>query len=86
VTPSPADVAFAAAASALELFREKLTVADDGSDLVLEAARAVYDSLLTVGVGRKAAQETARRMAVEAARCQPDGRGIVVRRRQWMKP
>ncbi len=80
--PSSADVAFAVAISVLDVFKEIFGAEADASGLVLDAAKAVYESLLKVGMSRKEAQEVARRVAAEAARYQPDGRGISVRRRQ----
>ena len=83
--PSLADVAFAAAVSVVDLFKERLSVADVTPDLVLQAASEVYDSLLKAGMSREEAQEVARRVAAEAARSQPDGRGISVSRRRWTR-
>ena len=83
-SPSPSDVAFAATASVLDVF-VKLVPQGDASDLVLRAANALYESLLKVGMDREEAHEVARRVSAEAARYQPDGRGISVRRRQWRK-
>jgi len=83
--PTPADVAFAVAFSVVDVFRDGLGVANNASGLVLKAASAVYDSLLKTGMTKEEAQEVARRVAAEAARCQPDGRGISVRRRRWTK-
>jgi len=83
-SPSPSDAAFAAAASVLDVFM-KVVPQSDASDLVLRAANALYESLLKAGLDREEAQEVARRVSAEAARYQPDGRGISVRRRQWRK-
>ena len=83
--PSPADAAFAAAVSVLDVFQQKLCVEGDVSNLVLRAANAVYESLLNAGMGKEEAQDVARRVAAEAARCQPDGRGISLRQRRWTK-
>ncbi|OGP87289.1 MAG: hypothetical protein A2Y95_06265 [Deltaproteobacteria bacterium RBG_13_65_10] len=83
--PFPADVAFAVAVSVLEVFSERLGGADDASGLVLKSANAVYESLLKVGMREEEAQEVARRVGAEAARYQPEGRGISVRRRRWTK-
>ncbi|MBI4563463.1 MAG: MarR family transcriptional regulator [Planctomycetes bacterium] len=83
--PSLTDVAFAVAVSVVDVFKEGLGRASDASDLVLKAASAVYDSLLKIGMTKEEAREAARCVAAEAARCQPDGRGISVRRRRWTK-
>lgn len=83
-SPSPSDAAFAAAASLLDVFMN-IVPQSDASDLVLRAANVVYESLLKAGMDREEAQEVARRVSAEAARYQPDGRGISVRRRQWRK-
>jgi len=82
---SPVGAAFAAAISVLDVFQQRLCVEGDASILVLQAANAVYESLLKAGMGKEEAQGVARHVAAEAARCQPDGRGISVRRRRWVK-
>jgi SOS-response transcriptional repressor LexA len=84
-SPSSADAAFAAAVSVLDVLTDSLGTQADVSELVLKAAKSVYVSLLKAGMNKEEAQEVARRVASEAARCQPDGRGISVRRRQWTK-
>jgi SOS-response transcriptional repressor LexA len=83
--PSSADVAFAAAVSVLDVLTEGLGAKADASGFVLKAAEAVYVSLLKTGMDREEAQEVARRVAAEAARWQPDGRGISFRRCRWTK-
>lgn len=83
--PSPADVALAAAVSVVDVFQQRLCVSGDTSHLVLQAANAVYESLLKAGMSKEEAKGVARCVAAEAARCQPDGRGITVRRRRWAK-
>lgn len=85
VRPSPADVAFAVAVSVVDVFMDGLGSVADASGLVQKAAGAVYDSLLKAGITKEEAQNVARRVVAEAARCQPDGRGIYVRRRRWIR-
>ncbi len=83
--PSSADAAFAAAVSVLDVLSDRLGTQAVVSELVLKAAKSVYVSLLKAGMNKEEAQEVARLVASEAARCQPDGRGISVHRRQWTK-
>jgi hypothetical protein len=53
--------------------------------VVLEAARALYNSLCGLGVGGTGPAEAARRVAAESARWASGGRGIVIRRTRWVR-
>jgi hypothetical protein len=82
---SPPDVAFAVAVSVVDVFMDGLGSVTDASGLVMKAAGAVYDALLKTGMAKEEADDVGRRVAAEAARCQPGGRGISVRRRRWTR-
>lgn len=79
------DAAVAAAGAALDVLMPALPPGAATSDLVLRAALAVQKSLARVGVSPEEAQHAARRVAAEAARWQPDGHGISVRRWRWRR-
>jgi hypothetical protein len=82
---SPRDAAVAAALSAIEAMMEGVGAGEDRSRLVLRAASAVHESLRKAGMGGDEAAEAARRVAAEAARWEPGGQGITVRRRGWTR-
>jgi hypothetical protein len=85
---SALDAAAAAAVAVLDVVMPLLTPGArrvPGEDVVMEAAHAVCSSLTRLGLDETASVEAARRVAAEAARWTSDGRGAVVRRRQWTK-
>lgn len=77
------DAAVAAAGAVLDVLMPRLDAGAEMSGLVLRAALAVQKSLGRAGVSPEEGQQAARRVAAEAARWQPDGRGISVRRARW---
>jgi hypothetical protein len=82
---SPGDAAVAAVLLAIEAMMEGVGAGEDRARLVLRAASAVHESLRKVGLDGDEAAKAARRVAAEAARWQPEGRGITVRRRGWTR-
>lgn len=79
------DAAVAAAIAILELLLPRLAAGEDASRLVLEGAEAVQASLATAGLSGERTQQVAARVAAEAARWQPGGRGTILRRRRWTR-
>lgn len=87
-TPSLQDVAVAAALAVLDALQPRLSELPAEAEIsvaVAEAASAVRMSLEKAGMSPDEAEEAARRVAAEAARWTRDGRGIVLRRRQWRR-
>ncbi len=77
------DAAVAAAGAVLDVLMPGLAPGAETSDLVLRAALEVQKALARAGASPEESQQAARRVAAEAARWQPDGRGISVRRWRW---
>ncbi len=77
------DAAIASAIAVLNVLMPHLR-ADERQDLVLDAARAVRFALEPL-VGHTVSTGVGSTIAAEAARWSPDGRGTVVRQRQWTK-
>jgi hypothetical protein len=87
-SPSATDVAVSAALAVLDVVMPRLPVAtlrSSGPKIVLEAAGAVYQALARLGVEESHATEASRRITAEGARWEPDGRGTVIRRREWTR-
>ncbi len=82
---SPSDAAVAAALAVIEVLMKRIEAGGDRSVLVVRSAEAVRASLKEAGLGEGEATEAARRVAAEAARWEPGGRGIAVRRRVWTR-
>jgi len=86
-SPSAADAAVTATLAVLEVVMPRLPSAtrrSSGAKVVIEVARAVYESLGRLGMEESRAAEVSRRVSAEGARWERDGRGTVVRRREWM--
>lgn len=81
-TTSPVDVAVAAATAVIDFLAPHLDP-EKAPAVVVEAANTLRAVLVKAGLADVQAVEVARRVAAEAARWQPDGRGIHVQRRQW---
>ncbi len=79
------DAAVAAASAVLDVLMPRLQPELDKSELVLQAAVAVEKSLARAGASREEGQQALRRVPAEAARWQPEGRGISVPRRRWQR-
>jgi hypothetical protein len=56
-----------------------------GAKIVFEAAGALHESLGRLGIADSQATEVSRRLAAEAARWEPEGRGTVVRGGEWKR-
>jgi hypothetical protein len=84
VVPSMADVAAAAVTAVLDVLMPH--VVDDGQTarLVVEAAQAVYSSLVAAGASDEEAMEAARRISAEVALWMPRVRGRHVRQKRWI--
>jgi hypothetical protein len=57
----------------------------DVNRAVIEAARGVAKVLAAAGVPGEESDSASRRIVAEAARWQPDGRGVIVPRRVWAR-
>ena len=77
------DAAVAAASAVLDVLMARLQPGAEVPGLVLRAALAVEKSLARVGASPEEGQQALRRVAAEAARWHPDGRGVSPRRRRW---
>ena len=83
--PSVADSAVTAALAVLDVVMPHLptsTLRLSGAKIVFEAARAVHESLGRLGIADSQATEVSLRLAAEAARWEPERRGMVVRGRE----
>jgi hypothetical protein len=86
-SPSAVDAAVTATLAVLEVVMPRLPSAtgrSSGSKVVIEVARAVYESLGRLGMEDGRAAEISQRVSAERARWERGGRGTVVRRREWM--
>jgi len=81
---SPVDIAVIAATAVIDAVVPTVDPAQ-APRAGMDAAAAVRASLLKAGLADDQAEEAARRVAAEVARWQPDGRGTVVARRQWVR-
>lgn len=79
------DAGAAAATAVLDVLLPRLALGQDADRWVLEAAAAVRASLAAIGLSNEQTQRVAARVAAEAARWQPGGRGTFVRRRRWVR-
>lgn len=83
--PSASTVAVATATAVLDSVLPELVRAGVGAGVehvVFEAAASVKDALERAGVAAEESTAVARRIAAEAARWHPGGRGVVVPRRE----
>lgn len=86
--PSAADTAVTAALAVLEVVMPHLsgpTLRLSGAKIVIEVARAVHESLGHLGITDSQADEVSLRLAAAAARWEREGRGAVVRGREWKR-
>lgn len=82
---SAGDAAVAGAVAVLERLLPAVPPEQDRTGLVARAAQDVRSALAAGGLEADEAQQVAARIAAEAARWQPDGRGTIVRRRRWVR-
>jgi SOS-response transcriptional repressor LexA len=82
---SLAETAAEVAIAVLDSLMRKLPPGVETATAALEAAVAVQTWLVRAGASQIEAEEAARQVAAEGARWQPDGRGLVVRRRRWIR-
>jgi hypothetical protein len=74
-SPSAADAAVAAALAVLEVVMPRLpsaTQRSSGAKIVIEAARAIHEALVGLGVEAHTAAEVSRRVSAERARWERD--------------
>ena len=86
---SSSSVAVTAAIAVLDALMHRLlergASAIDVNRAVIEAAKGVARALVAAGVPDDESDAAARRVVAEAARWQPDGRGVIVPRRGWTR-
>jgi len=83
--PSTVDVAAVAAIAVLDVLMPHVVYDGPPARLVSEAGQAVRSSLAAAGASDEEAQDAYRRVGAEVARWMPDGRGLHVRRKRWIR-
>ena len=81
---SPVDLAVVAATAVIDVLMPHFD-AEKAGGAVMKAANALRSVLVKAGLADVQAVEVTRRVAAEAARWQPDGRGTYVRLRRWVR-
>jgi len=84
---SAADCAAAAATAVLDALMPRLAASapQQAPGDVERAARSVFDALGSTGLDEGSAREVFARVVAQCARWMPDGRGIVIPHRVWVK-
>lgn len=83
--PSTVDAASLAAKAILDVLMPHVTYDGDAAVLVADAAQAVHSSLSRAGASSEEATEAARLVHAEVARWMPDGQGLRIPRKRWIR-